>query len=597
MGVLRGGESFGFVKNKGKVLAKPKKNTLYYGDNYHWMRQWDDEQFDLIYLDPPFNSNADYNMIFGAGAQVQAYEDIWQWGDEAVRDFDRALASAPMIAKTVSGFQNIIPETPMMAYLSHLAPRLYEMHRLLKNTGSFYLHCDDTAGHYIKILLDAVFGPTNYRNAIIWRRAIAHSDAQRFGRIHDNIFFYTKTNDYFWDGDAIAEPKTKENLESSYPARDERGKYRADNITGPKHSSRKGAPSTLPWKGYDVFSMGRVWSPPKVGRGKYADYIKEKWIPNYDEIEGVHDRLDALDDADLIHHPKTKRGKWPSLKRYAEADRSIQPQNLILKPIGFTNYSKGSEFLGFDTQKPEALLQKFIKASSRPGDLVLDPYCGCGTTVHVCRDVLGSDTISPEVDRNFVGIDITHVSISVIEYRFLHRLNQEVSVIGAPKDMEAALDLFGRSPFQFEAWAVSRINGFVPNERKTGDKGVDGLGHVFTSKKSGGRPKAIIQVKGGKKVNPSMARDFIGTISNENAALGVFLVMHKSNITRGIRAVLSQGEVSIDGISYPKVQAFSIEEYFEGKRPNLPPMLNLSSDRSRELFKYSNQKEFEGAAN
>jgi|GEM_PF-217342 DNA modification methylase len=575
-------------------MAQPKANTLYYGDNLSWMRKWPDEKFDLIYLDPPFNSNADYNMIFGAGAQIRAYDDIWQWGEEAAKDFDEALQTTPKIADTVSGFQKIMPESPMLAYLSHLAPRLYHMHRLLKDTGSLYLHCDDAAGHYIKVLLDSVFSPAHYRNTIIWRRAAAHNDAVRFGRILDHIYFYTKSKKFKWNGDAIAEPKTEENLATRYDKIDDNGRrYVSDNLTGPSGSQKKGAPSTMPWEGYDVFKKGRVWSPPKCGKGKYADYIKDNWILDYDKIEGVHERLDALNAAGLIYHPP--RGKWPGLKRYAEADSNIPPQNLILNPIGFTNYTAGSEYLGYDTQKPEALLKKFILASSDPDDWVLDPYCGCGTTVHVCRDVLGRGKVTPEVARNFVGIDITHVAIGVIEHRFLTRLNEDVDVVGAPEDFAAAKDLFLRSPFQFEAWAVSRFRGFMPNEVKSGDRGVDGRGHVFTQKKDGGRPLALIQVKGGKNLTPAMAREFVGTITSEGASIGMFVVMSKANVSKGVKAALSNGTIEFDGVSYPKAQIFSIEEYFEGLRPNLPPMLNPSSRRERELFEHVPKKESEMA--
>ena len=572
-----------------------KPNTLYYGDNLQWMSQWPDGQFDLIYLDPPFNSNADYNMIFGSGAQIKAYDDTWEWGEEAQRDFDQALAANAQLGMTLQGLAQIMPESPMMAYLCHLAPRLYEMHRLLKPTGSLYLHCDDTATHYIKIILDAVFGPKNYKNTIVWRRATAHSDAKRYGRILDHIFFYTKSDDYTWNGNDIAEPKTDENLKTSYPSVDNQGRrFRSENLTGAKHAMERGAPSTLPWKDYDVFAMGRVWSPPKCGKGKYADYIKANWIPNYDEIEGVHERLDALDAAGLIYHPK--KGRWPGLKRFAEADTNIQPQNLVLNPIGFTNFNTGGEYLGYDTQKPEALLRKFILASSNPGDWVLDPYCGCGTTVHVCRDVLGRGNVTPEIARNFVGIDITHIAIGTIEQRFLERLNIDVDVQGAPEDFEAARDLFDRSPFQFEAWAVSRFAGFMPNEKKSGDRGVDGRAFVFTFKKSGGRPLALMQVKGGARLNPAMAREFMGTLDAENAAIGVFLVMSKQSVTKGVNAALSKGTVEFNGETYPKAQVFSIEEYFEGKRPNLPPMLNPSSTRERELFEHAMTGEPEGAS-
>jgi DNA modification methylase len=573
------------------VAMLPKRNTLYYGDNFHWMSQWDDGCFDLVYLDPPFNSDEDYNMIFGSGAQVRAFDDIWQWGEEAAKDFDIALGTTPSIQMTISGFQRMIPETPMMAYLSHLAPRLYHMHRLLKQTGSLYLHCDDTACHYIKILLDAVFGPANYKNTIVWRRATAHSDARRFGRIADHIFFYTKSDAYTWNGRRVREPLSPDELLSKYSKEDERGKYYSGDLTGHGRPKSGDARSAVPWRDYDVAARGRHWAVPKIGNGDYADYIKAKFIPDYEKFQDPIERLEALDEANLIQHPTTARGKWPGIKRYAEAEQGRVPQNIILNPTGFTNYNKTSEFLGYDTQKPEALLRKLIKCSSNPGDMVLDPYCGCGTTVHVCRDLEGTGLIEDDSTRDFVGIDITHVAIGVIEYRFAFRLNEMPNVVGAPEDFEAAQDLFNRSPKQFEAWAVSRFRGFMPNEVKTGDRGIDGRASVFTQKAATGRPLALMQVKGGNNLNPAMAREFRGTMDTEGAQIGVFLVMAKRNITRGIKSALASETIEFDGTTYPKTQAFSIEEYFEGKYPNLPPMLPAHTSAAPSLFDHAAQRE------
>ncbi len=549
-----------------------KPNTLYFGDNLAWMEQWADESIDLVYLDPPFNSNADYNMIFGSGAQVRAYDDTWSWGDTAVQDLDKALILDNKLATAIQGIKTMLPKTPMLAYLCHLAPRLYHMHRLLKNTGSLYLHCDDTSGHYIKILLDAIFQPFNYRNTIIWRRATAHNDARRFGRITDYILFYSKSNDYIWNGQAIATQKNLAEIKKSYPSQDKHGRYRADNITGPLHSAQAGTPSTQPWRGYDVFAMGRCWSVPKIGKGQYADYIKDNFIPHYDQIKGIHERLDALDEAGLIHHPKN--GKWPGLKRYAQADTKKPAQNLILSPTGFTNYSKGKdkEYLGYDTQKPEALLRQFIKVSSNPGDVVLDPYCGCGTTIRVCRDVEGNGSSNNR--RQFIGIDITHIAIAIIEDGYKARFGETLTIKGAPHDMASARDLFKRNPFQFEAWAVAKITGLTPNKKQTGDRGVDGKGYVITNQPDEERKTVLAQIKGGSNIKPADIRDFIGAINSEKATFGVFVVMKNALITKQIRSAAAQENIEVEGRNYPKIQIFSVEDYFNGQRPNLPPLLN-----------------------
>ncbi|MCY4504928.1 MAG: DNA methyltransferase [Hyphomicrobiales bacterium] len=539
------------------------------------MEQWQDESIDLIYLDPPFNSNADYNRIFKSGAQIRAYTDIWQWGEAALRDYDRALACSSLLARTVQALEGMLRETPMFAYLCHLAPRLHEMHRLLKRTGSMYLHCDDTSGHYIKLLLDAVFRPENYKNHITWQRAIAHNDAKRYGRIADFIFFYTKSNDYTWNGSG--REKTLAEIKKAYPLseksdqsdKSEEYRYRWENLTGPLHNTTRESPSAQKWKTYDVFKMGRCWSVPRTGA--YADYIAKNFIPHYHGIESIHARLDALDEAGLIHHPKS--GKWPKLKRYAAADTGLRPQSIILKPTGFHSFNvRGDEYLNFKTQKPEGLIRQFVKASSNPGDIVLDPYCGCGTTIHVCRDPNGNKNDKGE-ERQFIGIDITHIAISVIEERFKERLGEPISVRGSPEDLEGAQNLFERNPFQFEAWAVSRLEGFLPNEAQTGDKGVDGEAYAVGEKK-GERLLVLAQVKGGKTITPDMARAFIGTIRNRKATLGVFIIMRNALISKGVKAELAKATVNISGERYPQAQIFSIEDYFDGKRPNLPKLVS-----------------------
>jgi len=549
----------------------PEKNTLYYGDNLSWMDHWGVEEIaDLIYLDPPFNSNEDYNILFGLGgngtpAQMRAFEDTWRWGHKAAEDRDTALQLGGSLANAIEAFEKLFPASPMLAYLCHLAPRLHKLHGLLKQRGSIYLHCDDTAGPHIKLLMDAVFGPENYRNLVIWRRATSHNDASRFGRIADLILFYSKGSDPYWNGDAIATPKSSKEIAASYPSQDDRGRFRADNLTGPLHGAPKSSPSTMPWRDYDVHAMGRCWSVPKTGH--YATYIEQHFIPNYKKIKGVHDRLDRLDEARLIYHPK--KGRWPGLKRYASADRSNPPQNIILEPTGFTNFNKGKEYLGYPTQKPEALLRKLIDAACPPRGLVLDPYCGCGTAIHVAQ----------QTSRAWIGIDITHLAIGIIEHRFSERLNLRPRVVGQPQDMQGARDLFDRDPFQFEAWAVSRIPGIIPNEIQSGDRGVDGRGYAPEGDR---RHLVLVQVKGGKSVSPATVRELRGTMARENARLGILIVMDDKVLTRGARKEMAQGTVNISGAKYNLMQEWTIQDFFDGKRPELPPMLSEFRNRERD---------------
>lgn len=551
-----------------------RKNTLYYGDNIDWMREWPDREVaDLIYLDPPFNSNQAYNVLYGAAenggsAQVRAFNDTWRWGGRAESDKAEAMGSSDPLRETVMAFEKMLPESPMLAYLCHLAPRLRMLHRLLKRTGSIHLHCDDTAGPHIKLLMDAVFGPANYRNLIIWRRAVSHNDASRFGRIADLILFYSKGDGPYWNGDAIAAPRSAEELREAYPSKDSRGRFRSDNLTGPWRGTSGGSPSTAKWRRYDVFAKGRCWSPPKTG--SYAKYIEERFIPGYRKIKGVHDRLDALDEAGLIRHPGEK-GAWPGLKRYAEADRGKPPQNIILDPAGFTNFTKGDEWLGYPTQKPEALLRKLIDAACPPDGLVLDPYCGCGTALHVAE----------AIGRPWVGIDATHLAVGIIEHRFSERLNRSVDVVGQPKDMAAARDLFGRDPFQFEAWAVTRLQGFLPSERQRGDGGIDGRGYVRCD---GENLMVVAQVKGGRKVRVGAVRELGGTMAARRAALGILIVMEERALTRAAKAALDHAPVAIGDREHPRMQVWTMEDFFSGKRPDLPRLLPVHRDRRPDLF-------------
>lgn len=307
-------------------------NHLYYGDNLRVLRDHiRDESVDLIYLDPPFNSNASYNVLFRSptgdqsAAQIEAFDDTWHWGDESENAFQEVRRSGHTDAATMlEAMRTFLGTNDMMAYLAMMAVRLIELHRVLKPTGSLYLHCDPTASHYLKILLDAVFGARNYLNEIIWRRAPSHNDARRFGKISDTILFYSKGTDYVWNGNDIRAGRSQSDLERIYPLVDERGRYRTDNLTGPSHGQQDGE-SAQAWRGYDILPRGRVWSAPRTG--EYAKYIDERIIPGYLQIAGVHDRLNALDEAGMIAHPS--RGFWPGLKRYAEADLGLAAQNII----------------------------------------------------------------------------------------------------------------------------------------------------------------------------------------------------------------------------------------------------------------------------
>lgn len=541
-------------------------NTLYYGDNLCWIQDWDAESVDLVYLDPPFNSNENYNLIFATGgdfAQAQAFQDTWRWGEQAAVDRDLALRLGGRMEQLLEGLERILGATGMFAYLCHLAPRVYHLRRLLKPTGSLYLHCDDVAGHYVKVLLDAVFGAAQYRNQIVWRRSISHNNAQRFGRIVDLIFFYGKSAKAYWNGESTT-PRSEEALRKAYPARDARGRYRSENLTAPLRGS---GGFSVPWRGYDVRALGRSWAVPGK-KSEYARFIEERFIPGYRQIEGVHKRLEALEAAGLLHHPQ--RGKWLGLKRYAEADRSPPPQNLILEPTGFTNYKKGAEYLGYPTQKPEGLLRKLIHAACPAEGVVLDPYCGCGTTIHVAQ----------ETGRPWIGIDITHLAIGIVEQRFHERLGVNPRVIGRPENLPAAQALFAQDAHQFEAWAIALIQGLVPNQQQGGGSRVVGRGYAPVS---GGRQLVIAHVTGAESVGAAAVRDLNATLAHERASLGVLIVMDRKNLTHAAERELEQGTVEIDGQRFPKLQAFTIQDHFAKRDPTLPILLSHFRGRDAAL--------------
>ena len=427
--------------------------------------------------------------------------------------------------------------------------------------GSLYLHCDDTASHYLKALLDAIFGPRNFRNDIAWRRATSHNDPARYGRILDHILYYSRDGRPYWDGEAIATPKDEAQLRASYPSRDERGRYRGADLTGAGASEGE---SGRPWRGYDVAARGRHWSAPRSGA--YAEWIEREHVPGYRAIEGVHERLDALDAAGLIHHPEA--GVWPGLKRYADADRGNPPQNLILEPAGFTNYSGGGERLGYPTQKPVALLERLVKASCPPDGLVLDPFCGCGTAV-VAAHNLG---------RRWIGVDISATAIDIIRERRFAPLGIEAEAYGIPRDLAAARKLAAERPPDFEAWAVTRIPGLAPNERKVADGGIDGRGTLLAAPDGLEARLVLAQVKGGA-FQLGQLRDFLYVCEREGAACGVFVTLERVRSPQARALTAERGEAVSGAGRYPRVQLWSIEELFEGRRPALPALADPQTGR------------------
>ena len=536
--------------------------TLFYGDNLPVLREhFPDDSVDLIYLDPPFNSNATYNVLFrdesgrSAPSQIEAFNDTWHWGPDteaALAEFLASPASAieqagDLLLHLVEGHGR----NQMMAYLVMMTVRLAELRRVLKPDGAIYLHCDQSASHLLRVMMDKIFRPDLFRSTILWRRTSAHNDAHYFGNVMDHILFYSATPIRAHRIRVGLDPRY---IERNYRHEDEHGRFRTGDLTGA--GVRQGE-SGQAWHGVDPTAAERHWAVPRTG--EYARWIEENVLPGFRGIEGVHARLDALDDAGLIWWPQGE-GALPSLKRYLESSAGQVPTNLWddINPIG----ARARERLGYPTQKPEALLERIILASSDEDDLVLDPFCGCGTAMAVAE----------RNGRRWTGIDVTHLAVGLVEDR-LRELGAASAVIGAPADLSSARDLAQRDRFQFEAWAVTRLEGFRPNEKQTGDRGIDG--RMRFVKGIGARERneyglAVAQVKSGR-VGASDMRDFTTALDQAGADLGVFIVLDAPGRNSTVPALAAEaGTVQIFDRQYPRIQMWTMEDCFAGRRPDLP---------------------------
>lgn len=510
------------------------KNKLYYGDNLEWLRNHDafpNESIDLIYLDPPFNSKADYNVIFTepggekkSQAQIQAFDDSWHWEKEAAANAITELTTTrPDIVEFVEwlGERRDKKSTSTAAYLSMMAVRLIELHRVLKPTGSIYLHCDTTASHYLKILQDQIFGADTFRNEIVWKRTSAHSDSGVFGNAHDVLLYYSKGKEFthnkqyqLYDEGYIA---------SHYRMKDEKGRlYRTSDLTA---MGLSGGGYTYEWNG-----VTKLWRCPietmkqleAKGRIRYTKTGGAEYIRYLDEMPGMPAQ-DVWDD--------------------------IAPIN-----------SQAQERLGYQTQKPTALLERIIQASSNEGDIILDPFCGCGTTISTAQ----------KLKRRWIGIDVTWLAIDLIEKRLEHSFGKAIKktyeVKGSPTDEASAEALARKNKKEFEVWAISLVGA----QSREHDGGVDGLfGFIEKDRK---QRKVLVQVKGGDMLNPGMVRDLIGTVKKESAAIGLLITLKKP--TSGMLADAVHSEPYYSELwekTYPGIQIRTVGELLAGKGFDLPP--------------------------
>jgi DNA modification methylase len=525
-------------------------NKLYYGDNLEVLREHiADGSVDLIYLDPPFNSNANYNVLFksktgeGADAQITAFEDTWQWNNQAETAFDEVMRSGLSGAsELLRAMRSFLGENDMMAYLAMMAVRLIELHRVLKPTGSLYLHCDPTASHYLKLLLDGVFGAENFQNEVIWKRTHAHGSAKRYGPVHDTILFYSKSQNKLWTD--VRGPVPDEYVAKHFRQIDEVSGRAFSAITLTGAGIRHGD-SGKPWRGIDPTTSKRHWALPGAA-------LDELGVTS----GSVQERLDALDAAGLIYWP-SKEGGIPRLKHFADrlGGHAISDIWSDIGPIS----AQAQERLGYPTQKPLALLERIIAASSNEGDIVLDPFCGCGTAVHAAQ----------KFGRQWIGIDVTHLAIHLIE----KRLNDafpgiQYEVHGTPRDLASARDLAARDKHQFELWALAQVDA-VPwkGGRKGADTGIDGI--IYFKPDGKRTEKAIVEVKGGGTGVKDIGR-LAQVMEREKAPLGVFVTaeMPTSAMVKDAAAV---GRFEDEwGRTYPKLQILTLAEMFQGKKPDIP---------------------------
>ena len=540
-------------------------NTLYFGDNLDVLSAHiEDETVDLVYLDPPFNSKAQYNVLYETPtnlretAQRAIFRDSWWWEEEAQACFEHVLAHGGPTAAILNALRGALGGSDTMAYLAMMSARLLEMKRVMKSSASLYLHCDPTASHYLKIIMDAIFGPKNFRNEVVWKRTGAHGRAKKWGPIHDVLLFYTKSDRYIWN-------RTYQDYDPAYVAshykhKDAGGVFQDVSLDGP---GRRNGSSGDAWRGTNPTDKGRHWELP-------PDRALPSWFvrpPGYSQMT-VQERLDVLDSAELIYWPR--RGKVPRFKRYLGVTDGNPIQDIIadIPPVN----SGATERIGYPTQKPVPLLKRIIAASSNPGDVVLDPFCGCGTTIEAAA----------RLDRRWVGIDVSYYGVRLIERRVRANLGPTypIEVRGIPTDLAGAEALADGDRYGFQQWAVDELGCQIWNDGKKGaDRGIDGEMWFLRGPIEPGR--LLVQVKGGRKVRVGEVRDFLHVLDREKALMGVFF--SRAGSTADMRREAAEaGFFRIGSTTYPRLALVTLQDWLDGRGPRLPTPLpvRVAQDKS-----------------
>ncbi len=548
-------------------------NRLYFGDNLKWLsdrKEFPDASVDLVYLDPPFNSNADYNVLFRepsgqvSQAQFHAFTDTWSWAD-AAETYHQFIDNCPNVevVELMEALQSFLKHSPMMAYLAMMAPRLLEMRRVLKETGTLYLHCDPTASHYLRMLLDGIFGARNFRNEISWKRSQPKSHTTvNFPNCRDVILRYSKSESVVFN--KVFGEHDPEYIQKFYRFTDPDGRrYRLGDITNPN----KNRPNLT----YEFLGVKRVW----------------RW---------TKDRMEQAYREGRIY--QSRPGAVPQEKRYLD-EMQGQPISDDWDDIehlhGGVRPNILTESLGYPTQKPLALLERIISASSNAGDVVLDPFCGCGTTIHAAQ----------KLDRKWIGIDITYLAINLIKRRLKDAFGEEIPFEekGQPTDFASAKRLAELDKFQFQHWALSLIGArpLKEGEGKGADRGVDGLLYYYETERKDflnrvredapamkkepvHREKIIVQVKGGG-VNRSDVATLLGDVENQKAAGGVLITLEKPSKQMRTEAA-DAGHYSSKlwhDKDYPRIQILTVEGLLNGtEHIDAPPQINPFAMAARE---------------
>lgn len=537
------------------------KNKLIYGDNLTIMQEMPRNCIDLIYLDPPFNSNRNYNMMYKTMTgypvpeQAEAFCDMWTLDSkdiEKLRMIRHTLESYELDSDIIDFWDNWLKalrttNEKLLSYLFYMMERLFEMRRILKPTGSIYLHCDPTASHYIKVMMDGVFGHSNFRNEIVWqRREEKHNLAKyHMGKSHDVILFYAKNENSYYE--KIYTPYREDYIKDHYNHKDDIGYYSTFPATN------EGGGNKL----YEFKGITRAWRFSKENMEKlYNDNM-------------------------LTQATTTSPFRY---KKYLKDAKGIPLDDcwLDIKPI------RGKSSLGYPTQKPIALLERIIKASCPIDGVVFDPFCGCGTTIYATQKL----NLEQRATRKWIGCDIAVLSTRLIkdtlELGKKPLMNEplkqgvDFELCGYPMSVEGAQLLFEKDPKQFEHWAVEWVGGFI-NKKQSGDKGIDG--RIYFEKKDKELGKMLISVKGGKHITPSMVRELKGTMEREKSEFASLILTIPP--TKGMIEEASQtGQYEFNGIKYDRIQILTTKEMTEDKKIfNLPNRIgNKHKDNQLEMY-------------